>query len=568
MLRFLQPIQACDRTRSRRVPLTIRVFSVLALAARFVSIGVAETETIEVLPELIFGIDELLITESENELLLTSTRVEFPVLAYMSTSHPDGTGATLRPSVKQVRMNAESLTKEVKAIVGSIKSKTLILSDLQAKASSENGSITLIPSSSALVRRFDHTAGVGFSTAYTNLEIARGLHDEEKLAIASKHVEQEGNALGERLGELAMTVLQQGGAIDPLVDAYIAVKSDFRELHSSGDLQPLGDFGATDVYPISSYRQMLRNSGRATAFFKSESSSATYFGSGVFVGPNLILTADHVAASILPKSTVARRFPSVLDPPGESPAPDSALYIVVDVLLRGTTLPYTDDGPYADLALVEVRLASGGQDTKLEPLYLGRPASSDALERAVYVLAFHKAHQQIAASYDNGYILFPSRASASELGQIALNAVGLHHQRRPLRDALDYIRTSFGPRSAETSSEAIRVLSLYGVEDPFQTTPGVSYRLRASTKSANRHPRLGFDLDVAGGNSGAAVFDKEEGRLVGIVTDGLTDPHRKDAATWRYHGQGVALEAVVKFLAHYLSNRTNETPDLDVEHLP
>ncbi len=380
---------------------------------------------------------------------------------------------------------------------------------------------------------------------YTTLESrSRGRPDATAVAVAqSKYFAELGNRLiGARANSLEVRALAEAGA-------HLQSESSTLNKRYPG-LVPKALYGFDDVFAEASYRHLVDNMARVGGFFSSAAATSTVKGVGIFVGPKLVLTAQHCLASLQPGSSVIWRYATGTSQP--------IVYNYVQPVLLGGSFSASDPS-YGDLALVLVE-PTAQSPAPLPPLALA--SDSGALWDAVYVVAFDKHNNQVPGVYDDAHVLFPGTASPSNLGMVLENALGRRFQQVSVENAVnDFMSQGY-------HDELNQLLQAYGYPST-PPPPTAVFVFRNLSDGFQPHPRFGFDSPTVRGNSGGGVFSKETGQLLGVFGSGAadesTDNPIRSAADWDRHEEAVAAGVVRAFLMYYRSNHsTAADPVVDI----
>lgn len=302
-----------------------------------------------------------------------------------------------------------------------------------------------------------------------------------------------------------------------------------RVSQQTGPLMNKITFGAEDVFLAEDYDRIMGELVRVVGFYGS--GRLDLIGVGILVGPRLVLTCEHVVAARGFETATPRSFSKPLIKSIDRE------YRIVGVVQHGK-----DDSTNPDLALVEVELKIGDPIVNLPPLPV---SSAPVRNKPICVLAMHRNSVSLGGIYDSAAVLFPAQTKGAELNKL-YNEILLSVRAREYAGSIDQVRAEMLLVDFEQS---------YGVSMK-EVAAGETYYYRRKYDNDHVVRRVfGFGTDTVEGNSGGGVFNKLNGRLVGMMSRGVSGKGTEHQADWMRHELGVPGETVNQFLELYVKAR-------------
>ncbi len=256
-------------------------------------------------------------------------------------------------------------------------------------------------------------------------------------------------------------------------------------------------------YPPDAYKAIYERSQFAVAIVKK--STGEPFCSAILLGADLILTAKHCLADhTISDLELWSSYMSTLD--GSVTAPTRTGLSQVEIASENPVLDY------ALLRLAAPVSVSGG--------FPCLSTERVKLKDLVYVLGYPQ--QRPLTVHDFGEVLYPYQASETELEDIVLS------------EQLRY-------KNAESAVSSIKA-SYQKIADG-----STAFYLNMSN-TWNGKPTIGIVADTFHGDSGSAVFSRDNHRIVGLFVQGQPDYAEPWTPTWERHEAVLPITRVVEDL--------------------
>jgi len=299
-------------------------------------------------------------------------------------------------------------------------------------------------------------------------------------------------------------------------------------------------YGAEDVFLPEHYESMLANTLRVVSFY-GKGGRLDLIGTGVLVGPCLVLTCQHVVTDerFSQGKAFARSKPRL-------PEADRVFDQLVTIFTStDATMPMP-----ADLALVSMQQVSGPCSVAFSNLVI---EAVPPRNYPVYVLAMHRNDVKSIGVYDSSAILFPAKIKGQDFAGLFTEVlIGLCS--RVIAEQLNVSEATDFRAGFEKS---------YGVADGSAIPDKVYFY--ESARNDKPYRAFGFGADTVAGNSGGGVYNKNTGNLVGLLSAGVPGLGTERCADWAKHEIGVPGEVIIQFLCSYTNSCTTKNKPTGLE---
>ena len=276
-----------------------------------------------------------------------------------------------------------------------------------------------------------------------------------------------------------------------------------------------------DQYPRKRTERIFKNSRGAVAL--AERDALGSFCSGVLVARDLVLTAGHCFARVLPgeiKERLEVRFNFERDLSGMQLAQDR--YPLDRVVAEGDSV--FPDGPTLDFALVRVGQNSTGKppgDTHPPQCLSPRQVRRDD---PLYVIGHPRGDFRVV--HDNAFVYFPFQVNRFDFTRLKLMV------------------------DAELSSDPRRQTELERFERSYRGRKDANGNelFEHYSEKWGRQPTIGANSDTYHGNSGSPVYGRRTHQVVGIFTEGEPDVDAPFTAGWRRHEAMIPTSEITRQL--------------------